>query len=135
MTFYRINRIPVKRRARVTRSGHAYVDPKTKADLEAVGEAYKGKLYRCPVKVVVIIYKALPKSTPKRITSEPFTQRPDGDNVLKAILDGLNGKAYLDDAQVIETHVYKRERTKTPGEYCTFAVIPVYTKGNSHGGY
>ena len=122
--FYRINRIPIKRRARVTRNGYAYVDERTKADLQAVREAYKGKLYRCPVEVVVIIYRALPKSTPKRVTCEPFTVKPDCDNVLKAVMDGLNGVAFYDDAQVVETHFYKRERGRTPGEYCSFAVIP-----------
>lgn len=123
--FYRINRIPIKRRARVTRSGHAYVDERTKEDLQAVRNAYKGKLYRCPVKVVVVVYKSLTKSAPKSLEHEPFTQKPDADNILKACLDGLNGVAYLDDSQVVEAHVYKRERTHAPGEYCSFAVFPV----------
>lgn len=30
------------------------------------------------------------------------TKRPDADNVLKAIADGLNGLAYHDDAQLVE---------------------------------
>lgn len=124
--FYVINRIPVKRRARVTKKGYAYVDEKTKADLKAVRDAYKGKKYHCPVKVIVIIYKELPKSTPKSIACEPYVQRPDCDNVLKACLDGLNGVAFDDDSQVVEAHVYKRERTRAPGEYCMFAVVPKY---------
>ena len=124
--FYVINRIPVKRRARVTKKGYAYVDEKTKADLKAVRDAYKGKLYHCPVKVIVIIYKEMPKSTPKKVTSMPFTQRVDIDNCCKSILDGLNGVAYDDDSQVVELYAYKRERTRAPGEYCMFAVVPKY---------
>lgn len=126
--FYRMNRIPVKRRARVTRAGHAYVDEKTKQDLKAVAEAYKGKMHTGAVSLIVIVYKDLPKSTPKRIESEHFTQRPDVDNVLKAIMDGLNGVAYADDSQVVSVECFKRERRRGMGEYCEFAVLPV--KGN-----
>ena len=126
--FYKINRIPVKRRARISRNGHAYMDDRTRIELEMVRNAYRGKRHAGPVKVVVIIYKALPKGAPKSRDAEPYTQKPDVDNVLKAVLDGLKGVAYLDDAQVVETHVYKRERARTPGEYCAFAVIPVRGK-------
>lgn len=122
--FYRINRIPIKRRARVTKSGHAYVDEKTKADLKAVKEAYKGKLYTCPVEVVAIVYKDMPKTTPKKVESIPFIQKPDIDNCVKCLLDGLNGVAYLDDAQVVSVHCFKRDRKRGYGEYCEFAVKP-----------
>ena len=124
MIFYRLNRIPVKRRARVTKSGHAYTDEKTKADLQAVKDAYTGKCYKCPVEVVVIVYKDVPKTTPKSVLHEPFTQRPDIDNILKAVLDGLNGVAYEDDSQVVRVTCRKMERMRGAGEYCKFTVFP-----------
>lgn len=34
--------------------------------------------------------------------------RPDLDNIAKAVLDGLSGVAYADDAQVVELHVRRR---------------------------
>lgn len=34
--------------------------------------------------------------------------RPDADNIAKAILDGINGIAFADDAQVVELRVAKR---------------------------
>jgi Holliday junction resolvase RusA-like endonuclease len=37
----------------------------------------------------------------------PHTQRPDLDNIGKAILDGLNRIAWADDAQVADLHVRK----------------------------
>jgi Holliday junction resolvase RusA-like endonuclease len=121
---YRIDRIPVKRRPRVTKAGHAYTDEKTKADMQAVREAYKGECFTCPVVVVVRAYKQLPKSTPKSVQSAPFVQRSDADNILKACLDGLNGVAYKDDAQVVVAVAIKLDRGREPGEYCEFAVYP-----------
>ena len=37
----------------------------------------------------------------------PRTQKPDADNVLKVVLDGLNGVAFKDDAQVFDVRVLK----------------------------
>ncbi|WP_175689681.1 RusA family crossover junction endodeoxyribonuclease [Burkholderia anthina] len=42
------------------------------------------------------------------------TKKPDWSNVVKAIEDGLNGVAYVDDAQIIDAWVSKRY-TRTPG--------------------
>jgi Holliday junction resolvase RusA-like endonuclease len=36
------------------------------------------------------------------------TKKPDGSNVLKAIEDGLNGVAYLDDAIVADSRIVRR---------------------------
>ena len=43
------------------------------------------------------------------------TKRPDSDNVIKIILDALNGVAYHDDAQVCEVYFEKKyaEKSKT----------------------
>ena len=38
---------------------------------------------------------------------QPYTKRPDIDNLAKAILDGLNGIAYTDDNQVAELEIQK----------------------------
>ena len=37
-----------------------------------------------------------------------YIKKPDLDNVVKALLDALNGVAYHDDAQVCEMHVRKK---------------------------
>lgn len=43
------------------------------------------------------------------------TQKPDGDNILKAVKDGLNRVAWADDCQVAEATIIKRwgERAET----------------------
>lgn len=38
-------------------------------------------------------------------------KKPDPDNILKAVADGLNGVAYVDDAQVVDVHLCKRYAT------------------------
>lgn len=37
----------------------------------------------------------------KPMPREPMTGKPDLDNVVKAVQDALNGKAYADDAQIV----------------------------------
>lgn len=72
-----------------------------------------------PVELRLFIAVAVPQSWSKRkqamaLNAEilPIT-KPDGDNVEKAICDGLNGVAWRDDAQV--TDVIKRKRySETP---------------------
>ena len=34
--------------------------------------------------------------------------KPDLDNLVKAVLDGLNGIAWHDDAQIVELHISKK---------------------------
>ena len=55
--------------------------------------------------------QAKPYQCPVRLEAEFWTShrgRPDLDNLLKLVLDSLNGVAYVDDAQVVESHATKR---------------------------
>ena len=108
-------------RPRVTRRG-TYI-PKRCRDYQAlVRSAFTdagGTRFDGPVAVRVDIYRALPKSRPKRVTSEPDTFKPDADNIAKNILDALNpskdhpdGLAWADDGQVVDLHVVKHPRTR-----------------------
>ena len=69
-----------------------------------------------PVRITIKIARQLPKSTPKSVTFDWDTHKPDIDNVAKLVLDGLNGFAYEDDAQVIELHVIKLPRSRSKKE-------------------
>jgi len=55
--------------------------------------------------VTLVIHVDRPKSAPKRVVYAK--KKPDMDNVLKSILDGMNGILYRDDSQVIHAAVDK----------------------------
>ncbi|GAB7525347.1 RusA family crossover junction endodeoxyribonuclease [Paraburkholderia sp. 2C] len=67
-----------------------------------------------PVALKVSIYLEIPMSWPKtRQTKAKIgvicaTNKPDADNVLKAIKDGMNGIVYEDDSQVVDIAVTKK---------------------------
>ena len=55
--------------------------------------------------------QAKPYQCPVRLEAEFWMShrgRPDLDNLLKLVLDSLNGVAYVDEAQVVESHATKR---------------------------
>ena len=62
----------------------------------------------------IVAYFGIPKSDSKAKSAEKRanrtrpTKRPDIDNVIKTICDGLNGVAYYDDSQVVEVTAEKR---------------------------
>lgn len=69
------------------------------------------------LRVVISITFAMPKhiarSKKKSLgyVDRPHTGKPDCDNLIKAILDALNGLAWRDDAQVFDVHCTKRYGT------------------------
>lgn len=65
-----------------------------------------------PLEIIVETHRALPKSTPKRIQSEPDIHKPDASNILKSIEDALNGIAYEDDKQIVGALVRKMPRER-----------------------
>ncbi len=67
-----------------------------------------------PVSVWIDAAFAMPKSWSREMMNDhedrAHTQKPDADNIAKAICDALNGIAWTDDAQVAELHITKRWR-------------------------
>lgn len=72
----------------------------------------------------VDIYRALPRSRPKKTVREPDVYKVDADNALKAFLDALNGVAYEDDRFVTSLRVTKHPRTRC-GEHAVIALKEV----------
>lgn len=66
-----------------------------------------------PLSLNISAYYTIPKSTSKkrkRLMADGElrpTKKPDVDNVVKIIADGLNGIAYHDDAQIVDVEIHK----------------------------
>lgn len=100
-----------------TRTKTAYTPSRTAEYEREVATAYKavskGKMFNGAVALDINAYFAIPKSTPKKKLFQ-FLQnifrpikKPDIDNILKIIMDGLNGIAYEDDKQVVSGRIRK----------------------------
>lgn len=126
MRWYTVSPIPVKRRVRFTLKGKAYKDTKTKEDLRRVAESYDGEFYKDrPLALVISVFQQLPESK-SWMGIQPFTLKPDIDNVIKAVMDGLNGVAFVDDKQVVFVSCKKNNRTnEIQGEYVKYALCPI----------
>lgn len=95
-------------------NGHAY---ESKRDIEykrTIRDLYVMRGCRhfgaAPISVTIDVARHLPIGTPKRVRSVFDTQKPDVDNIAKAVLDALNGVAYDDDKQIISLLVRKFPR-------------------------
>lgn len=113
-----------KGRPRYARRGNsiiAYTPEKTKEFEEAIKfEFLKSNSERLPVypkekALYVNLYVGcdIPKSYSKKKREACLnyeilpTKKPDADNIIKAVLDALNGSAYEDDSQVIQVMCVK----------------------------
>lgn len=115
MTQFILNGQPIgKGRPRFAmKAGHvqAYTPPKSKHYEKQIEKAYKmagGQMFPddVPVKITVRIALRIPASGSRKKHEamrcgliRPLT-KPDTDNVIKSVMDGLNGVAYADDKQV-----------------------------------
>jgi len=70
-----------------------------------------------PVRLQLVINLQIPQSWSKKRQAMAesgqiaATKKPDADNVLKAVKDGMNGIVYHDDAQAVELAISKRYST------------------------
>lgn len=97
-----INTRPIPK-ARPRLSKFAVYTPKKTADYEKLiafewKKKYKNLILKNAVKLDLLFCFKKAKSCKK----DYHTQRPDIDNLEKAILDGLNKTAFVDDCQVVE---------------------------------
>lgn len=130
---FEIPRIQPKQRPRVaynTRSIYTPIETtKFENEVRFIYNLVSGHQFEDAVKVDImfLIHK------PKTVKREHPTVIPDTDNLVKAVLDGLNPKkdnynretkgAWIDDSQVVEIHAVKRY---TEGESKTIVRIEDY---------
>ena len=93
--------------------GQAYTDSETRAYEEKIVAYYRKQHmgYRWPenafISVEVTAYLPIPKSATKAAQAGMQagrilpSRKPDIDNILKVVLDALNGVAYKDDSRVV----------------------------------
>ena len=105
MASFRVPGVPVpKARPRVTYHGgkaKAYTPHRTRDYERLVAMSYDGPLYKGKVAVDLTFYL-------------PDRRRVDIDNLIKAVLDGLNHRAYPDDGHVFEVTARKAESAEFP---------------------
>lgn len=107
-----------KGRPRFTRRGHVYTPDRTKEYEELIAlrfkESNKGETIKGACEVWVTAFYGIPDSFSKKKKQEAVnglifpTVKPDADNVLKIVMDALNGVAYEDDKQVVKAICDKR---------------------------
>jgi Holliday junction resolvase RusA-like endonuclease len=74
-----------------------------------------------PLTLRVQAYLQTPKSASKKKLTQMIcgfilpTKTPDLDNIVKAVLDGLNKVAFSDDAQIVNIYAIKRYAAVAPG--------------------
>jgi Holliday junction resolvase RusA-like endonuclease len=103
-----------KQRARATRGGRMYTPAATVSFERLVGTIAAPHFPQPldgPVRVEIVATFAPPPSWSQKkraaLLHRPHTQKPDLDNVAKAILDGLNRIAFADDSQVADQRLRK----------------------------
>jgi len=111
-----------KGRPRATSRGgfvRMYTDEKTEAYESAVADEARiamreWQAFDTPMQLQLSAYYPIPKSWSKKkrqmaMDGEIHPQvKPDLDNVMKAVLDAMNGVVYVDDSQVINMVATKR---------------------------
>ena len=106
-----------KARPRFSKFGHVYTTPKTRAYENIVKSTAIDNRVPCittALRVELVIYKSIPKSFSKlkrKLANEgkiyPIV-KPDIDNYVKSVLDGLNGVLFMDDKQIVDFRAVKK---------------------------
>ena len=118
--FEMIGELVGKARPRMnTRTGRAYTPTNTKLYEYSLRQWFIREYpYFVPiesrVKVTIIAYFGIPKSTSKKKAAEMLagnispTKKTDADNIIKIVLDAMNNFAFKDDTQVTKLEIEKK---------------------------
>ena len=110
-----------KGRPRFTKNGHVYTPESTRIYEEEIKirykEKYKNEMLDGNIAVEVFINKKpasyLGIRKYNKLLGKYCNIKPDTDNVVKAVLDALNGVAYADDKNVVEIYAVKKYSTES----------------------
>lgn len=130
-----------KGRPRMTRTGHAYTPSKTRLYEGYIQDLWKRSRFAelptgQPIRVCVDAYFSVPKSVSKKRRSAmegaPHIKKPDADNVVKAVLDALNGLAFEDDSRICYLKATKQYTLGEPRVEITLECSGSYQGGNDY---
>lgn len=107
-----------KQRPRFSRYGKVYTPAKTHSyenwiKLCFINQFPNFKILEGAIYIRIVVFKQIPKSTSKTKKAEMIkdhikpTTKPDIDNIVKSVFDGLNNIAYKDDSQICSLSVEK----------------------------
>lgn len=95
-----------KGRPRFTKSGRVYT-PEDTLLFERAVRIYCQKIFPAPLQGPIFVRLVFVLKKPKRPKNALPVVKPDLDNLAKAILDGLNQVAWVDDSQIVKLHLEK----------------------------
>ena len=101
-------------RSRVTRYGTYSPRYREKKRLKTYFLSLGIKRLDAPLKISLVFFMAIPKSTSKKNRNEmesnqiAHTKKPDLDNLVKFVFDSCNGILFGDDRQIVELTASKR---------------------------
>jgi Holliday junction resolvase RusA-like endonuclease len=122
MVTFRVDGIPVpKGRPRFARMGsfvRTYTDAKTAnfethVQLAAKVAMGSSEPWECPLDAFIYFGMPIPASSSKKAKgamadgTTRHTKKPDLDNLIKSVLDGLKGTVFKDDGQIVSIHATK----------------------------
>lgn len=110
-----------KGKPRFTKNGYVYTPESTRIYEEEIKirykEKYKNEMLDGNIAVEVFINKKpasyLGIKKYNKLLGKYCNIKPDTDNVVKAVLDALNGVAYADDKNVVEIYAVKKYSTES----------------------
>ena len=134
MKFIVTGKLRGKGRPRFTRSGIAYTPKETTEYEKRVKYEYlksNGQYFDADsIEIYITAYYKIPKSANKALRDDmeknivsPNNKTPDIDNIVKIVLDWLNGVAYKDDKQVckiVSTKMFSYDERLEIGVYKYF---------------
>lgn len=99
-------------------NGHAITPTRTRQYEDRIKALWRAKYredpYEGDVRITIFFYLPIPTSWSKKKREEAEhgkirpNVRPDVDNLVKIVLDGLNGVAFVDDKQIVRLLAEKR---------------------------
>jgi len=102
-----LNIVPIGKGRPRFGQGHAYTPHRTALYEREIRRSYKGDKFIGAVKIELDFGLQTPRSASKAMKAKMLAgevypeKKPDTDNLIKAVLDALNGVAYEDDKQIV----------------------------------